>query len=1243
MADAFTLTARLVVLDQAAFSASLNAAAGSVQNAAKQIEGAGKSVGTAGSAMQETEKKAGFLGDALKRVGDTALRLATYFVFSEAQQAVGEIAGAFIGLDREITNALSIQNGRADAFEGRMRSMARALSTELGIPVQEVAEAFYFLASAGLSVEEQLTAMPVATRFAKAGMIDLGQATETLAQAFAIFKPQGRSMAEIADLLAEAANESQGTIEGLAAALTNKAGTAAVTFGQSMEDTVAVLAAFADRGIKGKVAGEQFSILLRDMSIRATKNADAFEAMGIKVNDAQGNMLPIIDILTNMQRAFAGLSDAQTTQALLDLGFTLRSQNVIRAALASGDAFTVMRAKLEDFNGSVDRVVKVQLSSLAAQLDILKAKSIDLGISGIEKLIEAGLFLKDTFEPAIRALIPALAALVAGFGEVAVVAGTVAGATIVGGLKGIALALEAIGNFASQHQEAVRNLGVALAAYASIRGGVAVVEGFAAAFKTLAATNIGAFASLLTQVRSFGDLGSLLSAATVGVSGFVALLTGAAIFAAVDTFRRLRDEGREVKATMDLLKDGFERVNVPALQAGAAIQAFRDSLAGIKPATDTLAQAAEKSAANMVNTRLVTEGLAEAFSHIGVGVDDVAAAILTGTNSFDDLRANFTGLADEGEAVVQELERIRDTNPAGPVKDLAIAMLDAVNSGKLLPEQVRDLAKEFDRQADSADKLVEAQGKLAEKALTTALSQGEINLEFLKAHGVLDITEAKTQDLIAAYEAFNEINQVNNADEAKFANLPRITADGAAAVRDLGKDAEITAEKFEDLGKAIDEALDIFLTPIEGAVAMQQTFADVAEAFAEVDKDGKALGVSFDITTQRGRDLTGQVIGLVKGIRDYAEAVSGGDPQRFAKELIAGAEAATTFLTNLGLTREEAVALLEKLGLMEGVRTAEVEVTDEDTAAETQAKIDAVAEQERVAKIKADADLAQAQSDFAGMVNEPRSAHVVAEAETVEANRKINEAAANRMARIDLNLQAGTVPTDIDWIARQRQAGVTPVLDGWAAARTNDDANWLARARAAPYSSFIDAASAAFTEYWLNRLARNRQMTIEVTYWAANQPNPNGTANLASAAAGGVFEYYAAGGMRERHLAQIAPVGTHRIWNEPETGGEAYIPLALSKRARSLKIWEEVGRRLGMDMRSYAGGGGSGGGYSSMSVGGGGVVVNVMPGALSVAVDAMVGADPAHLAGLVQQQMGPALNDFASDIVGRMQRKKARS
>lgn len=69
-----------------------------------------------------------------------------------------------------------------------------------------------------------------------------------------------------------------------------------------------------------------------------------------------------------------------------------------------------------------------------------------------------------------------------------------------------------------------------------------------------------------------------------------------------------------------------------------------------------------------------------------------------------------------------------------------------------------------------------------------------------------------------------------------------------------------------------------------------------------------------------------------------------------------------------------------------------------------------------------------------------------------------------------------------------------------------------------------------------------------------------------------------AGGGVEKHVAQIARASTlTRIWAEPETGGEAYIPLAMSKRSRSLDILEEVARIFGYMLapkgKSFADGG----------------------------------------------------------------------
>ena len=62
------------------------------------------------------------------------------------------------------------------------------------------------------------------------------------------------------------------------------------------------------------------------------------------------------------------------------------------------------------------------------------------------------------------------------------------------------------------------------------------------------------------------------------------------------------------------------------------------------------------------------------------------------------------------------------------------------------------------------------------------------------------------------------------------------------------------------------------------------------------------------------------------------------------------------------------------------------------------------------------------------------------------------------------------------------------------------------------------------------------------------------------------LERYANGGSKEKHTAQIAKGGEWRVWAEPETGGESYIPLSKSKRKRSTQILAKTADIFGLSV-----------------------------------------------------------------------------
>ncbi|MEU6460342.1 hypothetical protein [Streptomyces sp. NPDC046976] len=105
--------------------------------------------------------------------------------------------------------------------------------------------------------------------------------------------------------------------------------------------------------------------------------------------------------------------------------------------------------------------------------------------------------------------------------------------------------------------------------------------------------------------------------------------------------------------------------------------------------------------------------------------------------------------------------------------------------------------------------------------------------------------------------------------------------------------------------------------------------------------------------------------------------------------------------------------------------------------------------------------------------------------------------------------------------------------------------------------------------------------TVHVTVQYSESGKP---AVVRTHADGGIVQY-ANGGIRramdrvrafaagaENHIAQIGRPGEWRLWSEPETGGEAYIPLAPAKRKRSEAILEQVAEMFGGRVIYFANG-----------------------------------------------------------------------
>jgi len=284
---------------------------------------------------------------------------------------------AFADFDNAMTESTAIMGDLSDDMRKKMAAAAKQMSRESTFAAKELAKSYFYLASAGLDAEQSIAALPVVTRFAQAGAFELARATDLLTDAQSALGLSSKdavknqeNMLRVSDVLVKANTLANASVGQFSEALTNKAGPAMRAYGIKLESGVAVLAAFADQGVKGQVAGEQYSIVLRDLQRAALENSEGFKKAGVAVFDASGNLNDMGVVIGQLEDRLGTMSAEQKKSELSMLGFQERSQGALLTLMGTSEKIKEYNANLKIAQGTTEEVAKKQLESLTAQLKL---------------------------------------------------------------------------------------------------------------------------------------------------------------------------------------------------------------------------------------------------------------------------------------------------------------------------------------------------------------------------------------------------------------------------------------------------------------------------------------------------------------------------------------------------------------------------------------------------------------------------------------------------------------------------------------------------------------------------------------------------------------------------------------------------------------------------------------------------------------------------------------------------------
>lgn len=322
------------------------------------------------------------LGNSLKTVGSTmtknvtlplaALGTGATTVAANFEKGMSQVA-ATMGMTAEEIN------GGSEAFES-LKQAAMDAGKNTQFSASESAEALNYLALAGYDAEKAIETLPTVLNLAAAGGLELGYASDVMADAMSALGLSTKDAEGFVDQLAKTASKSNTSVAQLGEGIITVGGTAKVLAGGTTELNTA-LGILADNGIKGAEGGTALRNIILALTPSTDKAVAAFKKLGVETYDANGNLKPINETFAEMEGKLKNLSQEERTRVLSDI-FNKVDLKSVNALLAnSGERFDELSGYIANADGAASDMAETMNNNLSGQLTLLKSALEGAGIS----------------------------------------------------------------------------------------------------------------------------------------------------------------------------------------------------------------------------------------------------------------------------------------------------------------------------------------------------------------------------------------------------------------------------------------------------------------------------------------------------------------------------------------------------------------------------------------------------------------------------------------------------------------------------------------------------------------------------------------------------------------------------------------------------------------------------------------------------------------------------------------------
>lgn len=261
----------------------------------------------------------------------------------------------------------------------QLRAKAKEMGAQTKFSATESAEAFNYMAMAGWKTEDMLDGIEGIMNLAAASGEDLATTSDIVTDALTAFGLSAKDSTHFADVLAAASSNANTNVAMMGETFKYVAPVAGA-LGFSVEDVSTAIGLMANSGIKGSQAGTALRNLFTRLAKPTKESAEVMKQLGISVTDSSGKMKDFDTIMGDLRKGFAGLSEAQKTQAATALAGQYGMSGLLAIVNSSDKDFNKLKDSIYNADGASQKMAETMMDNLPGAITLAKSALEGLGI-----------------------------------------------------------------------------------------------------------------------------------------------------------------------------------------------------------------------------------------------------------------------------------------------------------------------------------------------------------------------------------------------------------------------------------------------------------------------------------------------------------------------------------------------------------------------------------------------------------------------------------------------------------------------------------------------------------------------------------------------------------------------------------------------------------------------------------------------------------------------------------------------